>query len=355
MKGERIAVKDPQLVKELLEKEEDWGIWRKLAFLNAIANLKLPFEQATQIFLLPHPTAYEWIRKWNSAGYEGVASKEGSKRGRPSKLTPEELKKLEELLKRKEFWQTQEVVRLILEEFRVKLSEHQVRRILKHKLRLNFAKPYPKDYRRPDNAEESLKEQLELTYKYLIEAKGYRFEEIAIGFADESSPQLTANTVRVWSSGKVGVRKNTQKMRANTMGFYPLRGEAVWEFAIDSKIERFLDFLEEVRRRNEEYKAVIVVLDNFSTHRSMKVRRRAQEMGIYFVYLPPYSPDLNPIEFIWKAIKRVISVSFVKHVDELKEIIGSSFCRLSQKLSFTKSWAAKFLSRIAFNYGYLCT
>lgn len=92
MKGERIAVKDPQLVKELLEKEEDWGIWRKLAFLNAIANLKLPFEQATQIFLLPHPTAYEWIRKWNSAGYEGVASKEGSKRGRPSKLTPEELK-----------------------------------------------------------------------------------------------------------------------------------------------------------------------------------------------------------------------------------------------------------------------
>lgn len=61
MKGERIEVKEPQLIKELLEKEEDGNAWRKLALLNAIANLGVPFEQAIQIFLLPHPTAYEWI------------------------------------------------------------------------------------------------------------------------------------------------------------------------------------------------------------------------------------------------------------------------------------------------------
>ena len=42
--------------------------------------------------------------------------------------------------------------------------------------------------------------------------------------------------------------------------------------------------------------------------------------GIYPVYLPPYSPDLDSVEFIWKAIKRVISISSVKRVDELKQI-----------------------------------
>lgn len=355
MKGEKIRIREPELIGQLLGREEDWGVWRKLAFLNAIANLGIPFEQATRIFLVPHPTAYEWIRKWNSKGYEGVVSREGLRTGRPPRLSTEDVKKLGELLRGKEFWQTSEVVELIMEEFGVRLSEHQVRRILRDKLKMNFSKPYPKDYRRPEKAEEILGRQLELTYKYLVEVKGYRFEEIAIGFADESAPQLTANTVRVWSFGKPQIRKNTQKMRANTMGFYPLRGRAVREFAVDSKIERFLSFLEEVRRHNSEYKAVIVVLDNFSTHRSEKVKERAQEMGIYLVYLPPYSPDLNPIEFIWKAIKRVISISFVKHVDELKQIIGSTFDKLSQKLSFARSWAAKFLFRIAYCYADLCS
>ena len=36
---------------------------------------------------------------------------------------------------------------------------------------------------------------------------------------------------------------------------------------------------------------------------------------MYLVYLPPYSPDLNPIEFIWKSIKRTISIAFVENVN----------------------------------------
>ncbi|OFV67252.1 MAG: DDE endonuclease [Candidatus Syntrophoarchaeum caldarius] len=45
---------------------------------------------------------------------------------------------------------------------------------------------------------------------------------------------------------------------------------------------------------------------------------------MYLVYLPPYSPDLNPIEFIWKSIKR-------------------RFSRLAESLSFAKSWIEKFI------------
>ena len=167
----------------------------------------------------------------------------------------------------------------------MELSDYQVRRILRDKLKMNFAKPYPRDYKRPENAEELLGRQIELTYQYLTEAKDYKLEEIAIGFVDESSPQLTANPVRVWSFSKPKIKKNTPKMRANTMSFYPLKGEAVGEFTMDSKIERFLKFLEEIREKNSKYQAIIVVLDNFSTYRSRKVKERSQEMGIYLVYL----------------------------------------------------------------------
>ena len=73
------------------------------------------------------------------------------------------------------------------------------------------------------------------------ETKGYKREEIAIGFIDESSPQSTANTVRVWSfdDAKPPV-KNTTRMKANAMGFYPIVGEGVLSFPENTKIDREL-------------------------------------------------------------------------------------------------------------------
>ncbi|WP_172399459.1 hypothetical protein [Cuniculiplasma divulgatum] len=45
-----------------------------------------------------------------------------------------------------------------------------------------------------------------------------------IGFFDESAPQTTSNTVRMWSFRKPVILKNTTKFRANTFGFYAFNG-----------------------------------------------------------------------------------------------------------------------------------
>ena len=62
------------------------------------------------------------------------------------------------------------------------------------------------------------------------ETKGYKREEIAIGFIDESSPQSTANTVRVWSFDKPHI-KNTTRMKANAMGFLSNCGRGSYKFS----------------------------------------------------------------------------------------------------------------------------
>ena len=49
--------------------------------------------------------------------------------------------------------------------------------------------------------------------------KGSRKEEIAIGFIDEARPQITANTVKVWSFERVRSIKNTTIFNTNTIGF----------------------------------------------------------------------------------------------------------------------------------------
>jgi len=64
------------------------------------------------------------------------------------------------------------------------------------------------------------------------ETKGYKREEIAIGFIDESSPQNTANTVRVWSSDDAKPHiKNTTRMKANAMGFLSNCGRGIYKFS----------------------------------------------------------------------------------------------------------------------------
>jgi len=65
-----------------------------------------------------------------------------------------------------------------------------------------------------------------------LETKGYKSEEIAIGFIDESSLQSTANTVRVWGFDDAKLHiKNTTRMKANAMGFLSNCGRGRYKFS----------------------------------------------------------------------------------------------------------------------------
>lgn len=159
---------------------------------------------------------------------------------------------------------------------------------------------------------------------------------------DESSPQTTANSQRLWSFTKPSVIKNTTRMRANTFGFYSINGNSVIDFKKHSKKEDVCEFLEHIRNNNPG-KKIILIIDNFRSHWANKTREKAKELDISLVFLPPYSPDLNPIEFIWKSIKRIISAIFIESVDHLKNVIREAFIRLATSLSYAENWIDAFL------------
>lgn len=97
----------------------------------------------------------------------------------------------------------------------------------------------------------------------------------------------------------------------------------------------------------------IVILDNFSSHHATDVRQAAKANDIELVFLPPYSPNLNPIEFIWKSIKRVVSVNFISSLDDLRILIGTSFMEFSQHASYATAWIPKFAPQVL-SYEELC-
>jgi transposase len=51
---------------------------------------------------------------------------------------------------------------------------------------------------------------------------------------------------------------------------------------------------------------MIVIIDNASFHKSSRIRNLIEQAGCLLIYLPPYSPDLNPIEHYWYKLKTMI-------------------------------------------------
>jgi transposase len=67
----------------------------------------------------------------------------------------------------------------------------------------------------------------------------------------------------------------------------------------------------------------IVVLDNLDSHKSVAVRRAIRSAGAHLLFLPPYSPDLNPIEMVFAKLKTLLRKADERSIAAVWHRIGS--------------------------------
>jgi transposase len=135
--------------------------------------------------------------------------------------------------------------------------------------------------------------------------------------------------------------KNTDYVKSNAFAFYSINGSNFIDFMESSKAENVCEFLEKIVEYNQK-KRIILVLDNSKSHHADKTVRKARDLNITLLFLPPYSPDLNPVEFIWKTIKREVSATFIQSKEHLRNIIRNEFMKVEKSLSFAKKWMETF-------------
>jgi len=85
--------------------------------------------------------------------------------------------------------------------------------------------------------------------------------------------------------------------------------------------EAFLVYVEEVLAPSLSA-GDIVVIDNLSAHKVEGVRSKIEAAGASLLYLPPYSPDLNPIEMAFSKLKAALRKGAKRTVKELWRLIG---------------------------------
>jgi transposase len=63
-------------------------------------------------------------------------------------------------------------------------------------------------------------------------------------------------------------------------------------------------------------------MDNLNAHKTRAVRALLDGSGLSYHYLPPYSPDLNPIELAWAKVKAGLRKAAARTVDGLHDALG---------------------------------
>ncbi len=144
-------------------------------------------------------------------------------------------------------------------------------------------------------------------------------------FLDESG--VSTQMTRRYARAPRGVRVHESTPEGNwkiltILGAMSLRGMIATmtiEAATDADI--FLAYLDQILcpalRPGD-----VVVMDNLSSHKVAGVRERIEAAGAELLYLPPYSPDLNPIEKAWAKLKQLLRTAKARTAEALEQAIA---------------------------------
>ncbi len=122
-----------------------------------------------------------------------------------------------------------------------------------------------------------------------------------------------------------------------------LNGNSVAMLADRGIKENMMAFLQNIRKSNP-YGPIVIIIDNARIHHAKLVTALAEMLDIHFVFLPPYSPKLNPIEYANKDLKAALAKKL--NFEEMVGACESTALGLfnDRKMSYSVSWRAKFLN-----------
>ena len=146
-----------------------------------------------------------------------------------------------------------------------------------------------------------------------------------IGFIDETS--LKTNMVKTtgWAPRGERLISHAPFGHWNTQTFIAAlrhdRLDAPW--VIDGAMNgELFDLYVETQLAPTLQRGDVIILDNLSSHKSPKAAEVMRDIGAWFLFLPPYSPDLNPIEMAFAKLKALIRRAAARTHDELWRAVG---------------------------------
>jgi transposase len=149
------------------------------------------------------------------------------------------------------------------------------------------------------------------------------YELIAI---DEASFHLTTTYKRIWfprgETPRGAFFWSSKKLI--TFGALFSTGKFYYDFYEAQNSLIFMNFLRGLFEKLEPHKKYVLILDNAGFHKTQCVKKLLEEYSpqVCVEHIPPYSPELNPIETCWKVTKNAVTWSqYFPTIDEMQDAL----------------------------------
>ena len=109
-----------------------------------------------------------------------------------------------------------------------------------------------------------------------------------------------------------------------------------------------LNFLEKenIITKMQTEQRICLILDNYSVHKSAFIKKIALHLNIVLIYLPPYSPHLNPIEQIWRQMKREIKHYYLESKEFLQELTINTYFESILDTKVYDKWFETYIPKV---------
>ena len=282
------------------------------------------YSEIARILLLDDETIRRHIKDYFSQ--KKLAPENG---GSASRLTPEQTEALKSHLQAHTYRYVKDICAYVKKHFHIYYTVAG----MTHWLHANDFR-YKKPHATPAKAD---KERQKAFIKFYRKLKKEAGNKEPIYFVDSVHPEHQTRLAYGWI--RKGERKEIamtgRQYRLNIMGGICLTSHQI-VFKEAKKINEvsIQSFLYQIRKRHPGRYKVHIIWDNAGYHCSQLVRAFAQELGIEIHYLPPYSPNLNPIERLWKIMHEHVTYNrYYETFADFSAAIRYFFKQISKKKS----------------------
>jgi transposase len=237
------------------------------------------------------------------------------------KLTRKQKEEIKEVLQKppseyglsKEFWNVPQLKEYVEAEFGVVYESNQSYHFLLKFSHLSFKYPDRFDMKRD---EKFIRERMKEVKQELLHLQDYE-----VFSCDEVGLQLDSLTRRAWlqKGKKTVVKVERGRERVNFIGMLNQKNGKCHLYKIETGNQ--IEIIKSLEAFVKEYpeKRICIVWDNARAHKGKQLREALGKTlkKVHLINLPPYAPDTNPIEHVWKKAKDQMSGKLGKGIEEV--------------------------------------
>lgn len=311
-------------------KKADSRLIRERAHANLLSNDGYAVPEIAKILRRDEDTIRDWIKMFVSIRIASIFHKYDNN-ANASKLTKEQKEEIKETLSKppsdilvpEEFWSLPILKKYIAGRFGIIYESDRSYHYLLEYAGLSWKLPSPFDSRRDEG--------LVMRKMFEIQEKIKQLGKNAVVLsADESRINWETETRRAWlKKGEKTILKITRdKIAQNYFGAWNHRNKQCHLIPLAwQNQETIIKALDEIKKLYPD-KNLVIIWDNAKWHKGKLLREQLKKgkslQNIHLINYPPYAPDMNPQEHVWKYGKDMISNQTFSSFDELKKQFESS-------------------------------